>query len=748
MTRFALLACLFVPMLGHAQNTESEKGSVTEEMVKPLERITVVGTRTERAISEVAATVSLKTTADLERELTRDIADLVRFEPGVSVAGTGSRFGLSGFNIRGIGGNRVLTLVDGVRVPEEFSFGPYLSARRDFVDIDSLDRVEIARGPISSLYGSDALGGVVVFTTKGPRDYLDDGSRFYTGFKGGYSGADDSTVGTVTLATGNEKIAGLVLYTRRDGHETENGGAVGGTGQTRERPNPQSLDSDNLIAKLSFNPSEHHQFTFGVDHFESNSDTRILSDYGNVSRGTTIDRRDAEDERTRTRLSLAYSYNGDLGIADSVQATVYQQRSETQQVTAEDRTTPTGAQEIRSRVSSFDQDIDGAYIQLGKSLQLLGFEHLLTYGAEYYKTSNEGLRNGGTVDPSGATVAEFFPFPTRDFPPTEVEQAALFLQDEIALFEGRLLLSPGIRYDSFEADPTADPIYLNGNPGSPLPEDYDDAEVTAKIGAVYAFSDNVSAYARYSEGFRAPPYDDVNVGFSNFIGGYKTISNPNLQSERSTGVELGIRLQGLTGNVSLAAFQNNYDNFIESFAIAPEFLASGGTDPVDGLLTFQSINRDEVDINGAELSGTLELSAFNEAFAGLSLQAAVAYADGEDKDSGEPINSIEPLTGVLGLRYTAPSKRWGTDLIWTLVNGKNESDIDANNPRMATDDYGIVDLLAHVNLGDRVRVNVGFFNLGDKSYIRWADTAAIGDDAPGRFTQPGFNAGADIRVEF
>ena len=101
-----------------------------------------------------------------------DIADLVRFEPGVSVSGTGSRFGLTGFKIRGIGGNRVLTLIDGVRVPDEFSFGPFLSARRDFVDIDSLKRLEIARGPISSLYGSDALGGVVALATKEPGDQL------------------------------------------------------------------------------------------------------------------------------------------------------------------------------------------------------------------------------------------------------------------------------------------------------------------------------------------------------------------------------------------------------------------------------------------------------------------------------------------------------------------------------------------------------------------------------------------------
>ena len=133
------------------------------------EEITVVGTRTERSINDLASTVNVISSERIEEELSRDIADLIRFEPGVSVGGTGSRFGLSGFSIRGIGENRVLTLVDGIRMIE-YSFGGFMDSRRDFVDIDSLNRVEIARGPVSSLWGSDALGGVVSFTTKSARN--------------------------------------------------------------------------------------------------------------------------------------------------------------------------------------------------------------------------------------------------------------------------------------------------------------------------------------------------------------------------------------------------------------------------------------------------------------------------------------------------------------------------------------------------------------------------------------------------
>ena len=167
-----------------------------------LETVTVVGSRTARDAADVAATITVIDTARIERELARNIADLVRFEPGVSVGGTGSRFGLTGFNIRGMDGNRVLTVIDGVRVPEEFSFGPFLSSRRDFVDIDSLSRAEIARGPISALWGSDAIGGVVAFTTLQPHQYVTQDRRVNAGVKAGYTSADEGANAAITFAAG------------------------------------------------------------------------------------------------------------------------------------------------------------------------------------------------------------------------------------------------------------------------------------------------------------------------------------------------------------------------------------------------------------------------------------------------------------------------------------------------------------------------------------------------------------------
>ena len=712
------------------------------------EEITVVGTRTERSINDLASTVNVIPSKRIEEELSRDIADLVRFEPGVSVGGTGSRFGLAGFSIRGIGGNRVLTMIDGIRVADEYNFGGFMDSRRDFVDIDSLSRAEIARGPVSSLWGSDALGGVVSFTTKSARDLVQDAGGTHASAKLGYSSVDSSTLGTLTLAAANETVSGMLIYTRRDGEETENAGGNSEVGPAREEPDLQEIESNNLLAKLSWRPSEGHELTLSADYLENETDTNIFSDAGTSVFGTRINDRITNDERERTRYSLSYQFDGEFPLASQVRASIYHQESESVQRLTESQTPPPFiATQVRTRLSTFNQEIDGITVQATKQLLLGSSEHTITYGLDYYETTVETLRNGGIVDSEGAVVPERLPFPTRGFPTTEVDNLAFFLQDEISLLDGKLLLTPGVRFDDFEANPFGDAIYLDARQGNPEPSPFDDSEVSAKIGVLYRFNESLSAFAVYSEGFRAPPFDDVNVGFTNFASGYTTLPNPDLESETSESWEVGLRLSGDYYSASLALFANDYENFIESFAAV-------GFDPFRGLLLFQSINRGEVEIDGAELKLDADLEGIG--FDNFSFKAAIAYAEGEDLENDTPLNSIEPLTAVLGLAYDAPSGKWGTNLVWTLVKNKDIDDIDnplipgapvnpRNIGRPPTAGYGILDFMAFYKVNEKFEINAGIYNLTDKEYIRWIDTGSIGLDSAQRFTQPGINGSISLR---
>ena len=708
-----------------------------------METITVVGTRTERTLDEVEATISVYDREDIERQLARDLQDLVRYEPGVSVGGTGSRFGLDGFTIRGVGGNRVLTMVDGIRMPEEFSFGPFLSARRDFVDVDQVERLEIARGPVSTLYGSDALGGVVAITTRSPNDFVSSDDPAHIDLKTGYSSADNSFIGTVNGAYGNDTFAGLVTYTYRDAEQTETNGDNGGNGLARSEADPQDIGTETLNLKLGWRPAAGHNMIFSVEDFDSTADTNLLSDAGVVTRGVLTTTRTAEDTRSRQRYSLNYRYQG-TGWINSVQATLYQQQSETQQLTLEDQVAPSGQLRTRNRDSIFEQQISGLFAQASSNFSILNSQHTLTYGIDVYRTENETLRNGGTVDgTTGAPVREFMPLPTRDFPSTEVENRAVFLQDEIVMLDGRLRITPGLRFDDYEATTSPDELYFSGNPGVTPPADFADSALTLKLGGLYQITEEVAAWARYSEGFRAPPYDDVNVGFSNFIGGYKSIAAPDLEAETSQGFEVGLRMNGEHGSLQFAAFDTLYDNFIQSQAPAPAFAATGGIDPRDGLFTFQSVNLDEVEIRGVELRGRYALAGLSPALASFQLQGALAWAEGEDSQ-GVPVDTVDPLNLVLGLQWQPATLPVSTELAWTWSDNKDPEDIATD--RIATDSFNVLDLMVHYDISETLTLDAGLFNLFDETYIRWADTAGIGQDAPGRFTQPGRNFAVTLRA--
>ena len=143
----------------------------------PLTPTTITATRTEQAVDSVPSTVSVQTREQLDRQNVNNIKELVRYEPGVSVGGAGQRAGITGYNIRGIDGNRILTQIDGVELPNDFFSGPYAQTHRNYVDPDIVKRVEILRGPQSTLFGRNASAGVINVITRGPTDEFEVGTR-------------------------------------------------------------------------------------------------------------------------------------------------------------------------------------------------------------------------------------------------------------------------------------------------------------------------------------------------------------------------------------------------------------------------------------------------------------------------------------------------------------------------------------------------------------------------------------------
>ena len=327
----------------------------------------------------------------------------------------------------------------------------------------------------------------------------------------------------------------------------------------------------------------------------------------------------------------------------------------------------------------------------------------------------------------------------------------MFLQDEIHLFNGSWRITPSLRYDKFKLEPSVDSIYLTGNTGSPTPAPYEESKLSTKLGSVFQFSKEWSWFTQYSEGFKAPPMDAVNTGFTNFSGGYTTLPNPDLKPEESQSVETGIRYYTQGGFLEATVYRNNYDNFIESLSVK-------GFNPVTGLLEFQAKNLDEAIIEGLEIKGRYD---FSNSLKGFGFQFAYAYSQGEDKTTSLPLNSIDPQQLVTGLNFDANEGHWGASLMWTLTDGKKQKDIDSSPIQSRTPGApsvnsfqsvgsGVIDLIGYYDFSTKLNLTWGIFNLTDKEYWQWSEGLVQAENSfnAQRLTQPGRNFSATIKYEF
>jgi hemoglobin/transferrin/lactoferrin receptor protein len=757
-----------------------------------LDTVVVTGTRTERKIANVPGTTSVIDAETIERRLHRTIRDLVRYEPGVDVPIDPLRFGAAGFTIRGIGGNRVQMMVDGVRIPDRFSIGTFSNAQRNLVDVDALKAVEIVRGPGSSLYGSDALGGVVAFATKDPRDYLDVfGKNRYQSLKLLYGSAADQFLQTATLAGEAKGLEGLLLMTHAAGHELENQGTNRSFGSVRTAPNPQDTRALNLLAKLLYHFNADNRLRLTGEAFENETHTQVAHLYGEQYHSRETYKLETHDRQARWRVSLDQAIkNIGWGWLDTLNWQIYGQVNQTRQ-RADDRSMPQlqpsglrldigdGLDQYRDRRFLYDSDMVGGLLQAGTVFAWGPSAHRLTYGAEAFLTHTDAMRDGnftvllgGPRSTTGFRSKFILPdtFPLRDFPLTDILRAGAFVQDEIALWNRRIELLPGVRFDYFGLHTDIDELYAKENKGNPINQQ----DVTAwspRIGTLFHLNQALTLHGQYVEGFRAPNFSDSNSGFINSSFGYAVIPNVNLTPETSTGGEVGLRANTAFGSFDATFFRNDYQDFMQGVACtAPRAGEGACTIPPhileQGLgLLMQTVNTPEpVRIQGFEFKGDLRFGRFWPALDGLSLLGAYAYAEGRNLGTDEPINQVSPMKGVLGLRYDAPSARWGTEAILTLQAGKRDEDIDLTAPQstavVSTAGYGMVDLLAYYRHGEHLTFNVGVFNLLDKKYSEWQALLTRGADPHAgltpqtpvdvrdRYTQPGRNVSVSLRLEF
>lgn len=720
-----------------------EIDSESEEKKRRLKNsIVVISTRTDRNIDDVPNEVTLISKEELDQKNPTSLKDVFTHEVDLSVRESAKRYGMSGqatgrggsegINIRGLEGNQVLIVQDGVRIPNSFQYGPFTTGRGDYLNLSHIKTIEVLRGPASTLYGSDGLAGVLSIQTLEPADLLKDQKNQAAYLQSSYSSLNKGMKTDVGVAIREGDWEGLFLAHQSYSHEIENQGTDDSVGSLRTKPNPMDQRSQGLIAKLKFNLNTHHQFGIGYEFKKQNQQSHVLSALGMSvvpSRGrfiqvNTTDFR-TDDVSDRSMWSFNHQYkNSEHDWLKRVNTQVYIQNASTEQSTKEDRLI-NGVNQQRTRINQYQQDIVGINTQFESHWHGIG-DHRLIYGLDLSESKISAIRNGSIPNPSEV-------FPNRPFPTTRYQMLGGFIQDEIDF--GPITLIPGLRLDQYRLTPETVSETLQSSSGHAF---------TPRLGLVWRAYASFSPYLQYSTGYRAPTPDQINNSFDNRQHGYMSVGNSNLRPEKAKSLEWGFRGRISKLKYSGSMYINRYEDFISQ-----EKVAGLGT-PVSPSI-YQYVNLTNARIHGWDLRADWAMTNHWKVLAG------VASAVGASKKNGvvSPMNSVEPMKFIAGVQYA--NEAWGAQLSWrhhTQKKASQVSEIRLSPTQMATQyippAFGVMDIALQYRPLKNIAVRANINNLFNAKYWNWSDVRGVPEQSSvlEAYTAPGRSFSLSLRMDY
>ena len=761
LTALASLICL-TQGTAHAQALP-QAGAVT------LKEVVISASRQEQASDDLPQSIDVLNASALEAQQINNIRDVAKDLPNVSVKRAPARFsvtgkgnptgadGNAGFSIRGQGGNRVIMLVDGVRLPRSYINGSNAFSR-DTVALGLLKRIELVRGPASALYGSDGMAGLVNFITLEPADFLKavDGQPKNTGGKAwvGYSGDDDGAIVGATLAHRLNDTAAFSL-TATGGHANgvHNMGSNDAANVERTTPNPQTTNDGALLGKLVLRPDALQRHVISAEHVQKNGDVALLSSRAKppytgtpTAQAAAVVDEAATNDMARNRLTWDAHYQIETPWADQVRTVLSWQGSAAQQ----DGQTLRNDSGVRVRKTSYRERTWQANVQADKTLDLSSqWAQKLTYGIDYTTTDLTNFVDGSDPLPLAPFTARKY------FPDTRDTAQAIYAQTE--LIHNHWSITPGVRLDQFTLEVISQDGYYPGlakTPGTSL----SGTAVSPKLGVLFRATPQWSVYGNYASGFRAPEGQQVNSVYeaptpTTYV---KLQPNPDLKPEESRNFEIGVRARMDRLTLDIAAFTGLYNNLIQEKKElgTANGLAVSPTNPT----LFQTVNIDKATISGFEIQGNFLFGKVADGT--LSFPFSYGTTHGSNDTTGRPLSYIDPAKLVAGVEYKTTGWDIGLNVIHRME--KNVGELDgAYIPKSTTQLQFLapatttLDLQSQWRLHKNTRLNFGITNLTDQKYWNWSDVQGVASNptAPllpvvDAYCQPGRHINLSLVADF
>ncbi len=620
---------------------DSLAGDTLVYLLSPVE---VTATRTARRVFETPAPVSVIAGTTLLDRNAETVAQLFKTLPGLDVTGVGVQQPRP--VIRGLRGQRVLLLQDGIRLnnsrrQQDFGEVPALT------DISTVERVEVVRGAASVLYGSDAIGGVVNVITRRPTQ---EGLAGRLGYRFGSASSLHRTSGRLTAREGRFDFEVGGSWRTASAYQAPAGtfGEISlGTDELVANTGVEDLALD---ARVAFRPTEGHELFVRAERYRADDAGFGLVDPGAYAVGTP--RIEITYPRQRfSKLSLGYRVQAATTVADRIELVAYGQNNERDLAfdffQGFGPNAPPGAGVTIDTDNFTDLETLGGRLEAKKLTGNL----LWTYGLDFFR--DESANTDRTI----TRVEGFGPPQVEESSLSNVPRASYrslggFGQGELNL--DRVTLIGGVRFQNLKAEADASPQLSLGAVTR------NESAWVASLNTIVALTSNVSLIGSVGRGFRAPNL--IEWFFEGPIpeaSAYQ-MRNPDLAAETSLSLDAGVRVQTPRVALELFVFRNGLENGIRTEVTG---------DTVQGLAAFQPTNIDELVYRGVESSLQVSL--------GGGLTAVSTYTHLSSKDELRPDNPTgetfsNRVTG--SLRYDALDGRFFA--AYDLRHNGEQKDVD------------------------------------------------------------------------
>lgn len=472
-----------------------------QEKEVTLQPIVVTATRVETPIEEIASSVTVISSEEIRRKQRPTVLEVLRGTPGLDVVQTGGVGKTTSISIRGANSEHTLIMIDGVEVNDPMS--PTRSYDFAHLTVDNIERIEILRGPQSTLYGSDAIGGIIhIITKKGegkPKIHLSAEGGSYTTFRetAGVSGGNKWV--NYSLGLSRFDTDGISVANKKNGNYEKDG-----------------YENTSLSTRLGFTPVENLSIDFLLRYIKAKSeiDTWVFG-VGVVDDPNYVQKSKQYFFKTQAELSLFdKTWNQKLGFAVNDNVRYYKNPKDPQY--------------------PFDFERGSYY---GELIKLDWQHHLklhrtnsLTFGFEFEREEGKSRYYSESIWGPDQSV----------FPKKTANMKGYYIQDEIKLWN-RLFGTLGIRVDDHSRFGT---------------------ETTYRIAPAYLIKEtDTKIKGTFGTGFKAPSLYQLFAPATL----WGPIGNKNLKPEKSKGWDVGIEQSFFRDQVTLGAtyFRNDFEDLIQ-----------------------------------------------------------------------------------------------------------------------------------------------------------------------------------------